>query len=1471
MKCIRPFALLIIGGSLLSGQSIISTLVGTDWIFPGDGKPALDAPLGRVVSVVVDREGRAVFPDQNNNMVMRLERDGSIRVIAGNGLATYSGDGELATNASLWQPSGLAYDASGNLFIADTFNHRIRRVSTTGIITTVAGSGDCAFSGDNGRATDARLCLPYTLVVDGSGTLFINDFGNRRIRRLSTNGIITTIAGNGGNVALTEGASATSVGLEAVESIALDSTNNLYIAEVGTDAVRRITPAGTIGIFGRMPQPSGLAFDREGVLWVSTLATNRIGRLRNGAFEPVAGGGAPGLQGGSAATALFRAPSGLAFDTAGALIVADRENFRIRRVPLSGEVTILAGNGRFQSYSDGTPAQSAFLSNPFGISVDSGAVLVADNANNRVRRVASQQVSTVAGNGVRERGPDNVQATQSPNIGPVGVVADREGNVYFSDPNDSLSGAGHVVRRVARNGVITNFAGTGRAALGGENQPAASTALAIPYQLAFDAQGSLLIADAASNRIRIVTNGTVRTFAGLPTGERGGPTENVAATSSRLNFPLGVAVDRTGNVYVGDTGNAIVRRITAQGVISTVAGGGSRTLQPGQSAQAREVLLKQPAQLAVDDNGVVYFVDRTQHVVFRLADGLLTIVAGTGRAGFAGDGAFATQALLNTPNGVAVDARGNVLISDTSNNRIRMVQPVAPTFTTGTNSLTFSAKGDGEAPLPQSVSLTGSLVGMRFSAATRVDRAAGWLTLTNSDGVMPSELEVRINPAQLAAGSYTGTIVLTSPGANPPTRSIDVRLTVSQAQLPVLSVEDTRVDFNARAGDGPVSNSFTVRNRGGGTLTYSVSATTRDGGSWLQAVSDVTSISANTLNPVNVVVNPSGLAPDTYTGAVTITAANGDTKQVPVFLSVSDRLRPRIVATQPAMRFTAAVDGGTPLAQTFGIANTGQANLNYRVDLEYLSGSGWLTLENVEGTSRAGDFNPPKVNVKVNSAGLEPGNYAALLRVMDRQGLAPNAPQNVAVYLTVQPAGQELGPEIAPAGLVFFGTPNSRPGSQQVSISNLGANALEFTSARNLKAGENWLTAAPVSGSIAGSDSTKLVVQPDFTGLAEGIYRASVNLRFSDGSVRTLEIVSVVTSGDGSKTEREQDACPVTLVLDSPNPRPAEYVPGQVTIRVKAKPNCNRTLSSGKVVVTASNGDRIGDLTHAGDFVFTGGWTPSTSVGSVNLTVKAVLNLQNVVAFDEKVIAVAFAAPKPKSIDPPVIPIRTAIVDSATYQEIPLVAPGSLVTIFGKDLSASTESASDPVNLPKQLGTTRVELAGKSLPLLYVSDSQVNAVVPYGVTPDELQSLVVVRESTPSLPDGLKVAKALPGIFIPDTTKPMLGSIYRASDLSLITPSNPAMRGEEILLYCAGLGAVDQTVEAGTLPPAAPAAKVISVPMIVIDGADLTPISAILSVEAAGRYEVRVRVPQNAPTGDEVPVRLRTGGQVSPAVNLSVR
>ena len=392
---------------------------------------------------------------------------GLLTPFAGSGQLGLSGDGGPALAALINNPYGIAFDGLGNLYIADTKNARIRRVTAGGIMGPVAGNGGFKYAGDGGPATSASFNAPPGVAVDAAGNIYIADAVNNRIRKVS-NGIVTTFAGNGVPNYTGDGGPATAASLNNPQAVAVDSNGNVYIADSSNNAVRKVS-GGTISTRHRQrnrwilrrwrppPAPPQCLFLRA---WhsirpaISTSPTSRTPaseRFRNGIITTVAGNGTSGYSGdnGPATSAEFYFNyyyfAGLAVDSAGNLYVADILNARVRKVTFVGSVASIstfAGNGLGDGGAptgsggsgDNGPAVNAGISDPQGVAVDpQGNVYISEGGGNRVRKVSNGIITTVAGTGSYSFSGDGGLATNAAINGPAGLALDSAGNLFVAD------------------------------------------------------------------------------------------------------------------------------------------------------------------------------------------------------------------------------------------------------------------------------------------------------------------------------------------------------------------------------------------------------------------------------------------------------------------------------------------------------------------------------------------------------------------------------------------------------------------------------------------------------------------------------------------------------------------------------------------------------------------------------------------------------------------------------------------------------------------------------------------------------------------------------------------------------------------------------------------------------------------------------------------------------------------------------
>jgi sugar lactone lactonase YvrE len=470
--------------------------------------------LSQPEGVAVDASGNLYVAAPYEQKVWKVSSTigGGESVFAGSGKQGYSGDGGPATKASLNTPYGVAVDESGNVYIADTYNYRIRKVAPDGVITTVAGTGTQGYSGDGGPAIDAKISAPYGLASDSTGNLYFADNNVALVRRISASGTITTVAG--GHM-IGDGGAATSAELNLPRGVAKDAAGNLYVAEFDGNRIRKV------GLNGK----------------ISTFAGNGTAGF-SGDGEP-------------AEKAELDNPIDVAVDAAGELYIADWNYGRVRKVGANGTITTIAGSGFHGNLSDGIMATAAELSTIGGIALDKlGNLYISDQGLSsdlpapmpRVRKVARDgTITTVAGNGKQGYSGDGGEATKAQLDMPSGLAVDASGNLYIADYNNFR------IRKVTPGGLISTVAGNGQQGSLGDGGPATAAELDGASAVTVDASGDLFIADYCA--IRRVKKGIITTVAGGSGCDYSGAVG--PATKVGLQ-PLNLVVDSAGRIYAAD-------------------------------------------------------------------------------------------------------------------------------------------------------------------------------------------------------------------------------------------------------------------------------------------------------------------------------------------------------------------------------------------------------------------------------------------------------------------------------------------------------------------------------------------------------------------------------------------------------------------------------------------------------------------------------------------------------------------------------------------------------------------------------------------------------------------------------------------------------------------------------------------------------------------------------------------------------
>jgi len=710
--------------------------------------PALQSSVGYSESIAFDSAGNSYIADSYGSQILKVSTAGTVTVAAGNGTLGYSGDGGPATSAALYQPEGVFVDGSGNIFIADTENSVIREViAATGNIQTVvgtsyeaAGGSSCQAGGDGGPALSAFLCLPYSVFVDSAGDIFIADFGNSAIREVSaSNGNIQTIAGTPGTPGYVDGVQATSGQLDLPAGVYVDASGNIFISDTFNSVIRVVNPgsqpvtiagvsvspgfiktvAGTqydsiegsdCQSAGAFCLPFGVFVDGSDNIYVADYANAAIREVNSsGTISTVAGtlgsfcatyATTKCGDGGTATSAQLNYPSGVFVDSSGDIFVADTQDFIVREVTASnGNIQAFAGNA-FASYSgdSGSPI-NAQINAPEDVFVDaSGNIFIADTYSSVIREIVagSGNIQTVAGNGFAGYSGDGVAPTATELNFPGGVFVDAQGDIFIADTANSA-----IREFVAATALIKTVAGTpGTSGYAGDGGLATSAQLSNPGAVFVDSSGNIFIADTDNSAIRevVASTGNIQTVAGTPTktcdDDSTSPDcgDNGPATSAYLSFPASIALDSAGDLFIADTFDHAIRKVSATtGTIQTVAGTIASPGFTGDGGLATNAQLDSPYGVFLDSSGDIFISDTYNEAIREVvaATGLIQTVAGTPQApGFSGDGGPATNAQFNFPWGLYANSAGKLFVADANNFRIRELAPAALSVTVTPSSAT---------------------------------------------------------------------------------------------------------------------------------------------------------------------------------------------------------------------------------------------------------------------------------------------------------------------------------------------------------------------------------------------------------------------------------------------------------------------------------------------------------------------------------------------------------------------------------------------------------------------------------------------------------------------------------------------------------------------------------------------------------------------------------------------------------------
>src|SRR5579863_2876289 len=727
-----------------AAQNVITTIAGGDPSFTGSGQPAVSVPIGYVNGVATDGAGNVYFTDPLEHLVLRVGTDGTLIVVAGNGIADYSGDVGPATSAAIagtdnpdqyvgapFEDSlgGIVVDKQGNVYFGD--GHYVRRVGNDGTITTVAGGG-------------AALGIVNGLALDAAGDLYFSE--SNRIRKLTPSGTLSIYAGSGTNGFSGDGGPAAAALLSQPLGLAFDAQGNLYVADGDVvnfpSRIREITVNGTISTIaggGSVIPANGVAPLNLNLSYASGLAVDATGALyvfspHKGYLLKVAGGATTLITSTTVAAFSSNVPAvtaylvgqrvydngGIALDAAGNLYVADSRDARLCKVDTHGLLTTIAGNGGYGYGGDGGPALGAIIQGPTLMTqTPDGTLYFLDTLNVRVRAISPAGIIRTA-----------ISAANFPELGVTellnGIASDPSGNVYVLMAHRviELTPSGAILPVVNQIGIPTTP---------GNGVPAIEAPIAGGGGLAFDATGNLFLSDMAGNLIREVTpDGNIHTIAG--TGVSAVSPDGAVALTSPLAAPSSILPDGQGGLYFQEQqtllpGGVVLRYITPDGHLKTIAGNlqggfsgdGGPATQAGMGMQNR-------GGLALDATGNLYVADGFNNRVRVIAPtGMITTFAGNGTSTSMGDGGLVLDAGFSIPRGLLFDRHGDLFISDVAANRIREVLAAPPGITVAPTQLSFSAQAGGALAPPQQLTIDGPVSGVAFSISASA--GANWLVV----------------------------------------------------------------------------------------------------------------------------------------------------------------------------------------------------------------------------------------------------------------------------------------------------------------------------------------------------------------------------------------------------------------------------------------------------------------------------------------------------------------------------------------------------------------------------------------------------------------------------------------------------------------------------------------------------------------------------------------------------------------------
>jgi uncharacterized protein (TIGR03437 family) len=812
-----------------------------------------------------------------------------------------------------------------------------------------------------------------------------------------------------------------------------------------------------------------------------------------------------------------------------------------------------------------------------------------------------------------------------------------------------------------------------------------------------------------------------------------------------------------------------------------------------------------------------------------------TITVAVNQAGLA-TGVYSGTLTISSSNAAAVTVGVTLTVVDAD-------------LVLSSSGLAFSGSGSAGGAASQYISVTSSAndaLPFRVSASLQ-GAASGAITVSPASATTPALVTVTVDPTAVPVGAYSGQIVFTMATK---TYTVGVSLTVQNAS-PVLYVAPANLTLTPQSGAAAGNATLVIQNQGGGaSQQFSVAVTS---GAWLSVSPSSGILSGSVAASVQVTANLQGLSAGPYQGSIHVQMGTLS-QDVPVSLLVVGG-QPYIGLEFQGVLFEARAGAGLSYSRNVEVINRGGGTLNPAASLS--GGAGWLSL-----TQNASGF-----TLTTQSQSLPAGTYYATVVVADPN--AGNSPQQLTVVLNVTPASVAPTPDLSPGGLLFVGVAGgSAPPAQVVQVFTSSVSATAFQASAQAADGLSWLSATPAAGATSATSTGTVTVSVNPSKLNAGVYQGGISVSESSADVRTVNVTFIVLSGAVTSSEplsvrsAAASSCapsqlvPVSTGLANNFRAPAGW-PTPVTIQLVD--DCGNTVSNGNIVLGFSKGApnflamTLMDSAHA---VYAATWVPSASVSQVNVLVQATAG------------ALRGTTQLTGAIESNTAPILNQGATLRTVQGeagAPL-APGTLVQIFGSNLSQSTVQPSS-LPLPTNINGTQVLIGGLAAPLYYISSGEVDAQVPLELAPRAGYPIVVSVNGALTVPDTINLVAAEPGVIAFPTGIP----VAQHANYNLITADDPAVPGEAIILYLVGMGDTNPPVPSGSPAPSQqPFALVTTAPQVTVAGAPATVLFAGMTPGAVGLYQVNIVVPAQAATG-LLPLAVTQGQQSANQTTLPVQ